>query len=437
MHLRRSLIQRDEDVLWHPFSHHSLEPARMAIKRGEGTWLVTEDGRHLLDAVSSWWVNLHGHSNRYIAEAIAEQANKLEHCIFAGFTHEPAIELSELVLEALPPNQKKIFFSDNGSTAVEVALKMAIQADLIRTKGESKRKTIIALEGGYHGDTFGAMSVSGRGAFTAPFFDYLFDVKHLPIPTVENCSQLCHALEAYCKDGSVLAFIYEPLVQGAGGMNMYRAEELNTLLSIAKRYGVICIADEVMTGFGRTEALFASSLLEIQPDIMCLSKGITGGFLPLGATSCTQEIYESFEHPDRQTFFFHGHSYAGNPLACAAGIASIKLLQSSHCTQQRASIMKSHQQAIESFRNAPGIGGVRSQGTIFALDIETAQATNYQNPLRDRLYSFFLERGLLIRPLGNVLYLMPPYCITPNELTLCYDALLDAGRHFSSDNSTY
>ncbi len=426
----RSLIDRDKDVLWHPFSHHSLEPPRMAIRHGEGAWLVTEDGKQILDAVSSWWVNLHGHGNRYIAEAIAEQATRLEHCIFAGFTHEPAVTLSELVLEVLPSNQKKIFFSDNGSTAVEVGIKMAIQADVLRSGGVSRRKTVVALEGGYHGDTFGAMSVSGRGSFTAPFFDYLFDVKHISVPTPENLPEVCEHFEALCRDESVLAFIYEPLVQGAGGMNMYGAPELNRLLTIAKQHDVTLIADEVMTGFGRTGTLFASAQMETSPDIMCLSKGITGGFLPLGATTCTEDIYQAFENPDRQTFFFHGHSYAGNPLACAAGIASMQLLRGSTCTQQLEDIAQSHKEAVTSLQDAPGLEHTRSLGTIFAVDLQTNEATNYQNPLRDRLYSFFLDRGLLIRPLGNVLYVMPPYCTTRAELARCYDAIREAGSHF-------
>ncbi|MCB0328622.1 MAG: adenosylmethionine--8-amino-7-oxononanoate transaminase [Bdellovibrionales bacterium] len=427
-----SLIERDKAAVWHPFSHASLEGPPISVKRARGSWLIAEDGRHYLDAVSSWWVNTHGHCNPVIAEAIAKQLYQLEHCIFAGFTHEPAVELAELLLSILPENQEKIFFSDNGSTAVEVALKLAIQFNELRSNGdkEAKRRTLVRLSSSYHGDTVGAMSVSERDTFTAPFTDYLFEVAVIPTPTEDNISEVTSQFELLCSKSDTLAFIFEPLIQGAGGMVMYSAEHLDRLFEIAKQHNVVLIADEVMTGFGRTGTHFATLQTKHEPDILCLSKGITGGFLPLGATSCSGEIVEAFHTPDRGKFFYHGHSYTGNPLACAAGVASTKLLLEERCQERIAKIQELHTVAIKDFSSCPGLTRARVTGTVLAVDIDCGEDSYYLNPIRDKLYTFFLERGILLRPLGNVVYILPPYCFTDSELGSCYQAIAEAGREF-------
>lgn len=427
-----SLLERDRQSVWHPFSHASLEGPPIAIKRAEGSWLISEEGKYYLDAISSWWVNTHGHCNPKIAEAISRQAHTLEHCIFAGFTHEPAVRLAEMVLKLTPSNQERLFFSDNGSTAVEVAIKMAIQWDEFRNEGkdQKKRKRIVHLKSSYHGDTFGAMAVSERDTFTAPFEEYLFEVASIPTPTEKNIGEVSEQFRALCADGNTLAFIFEPFIQGAGGMVMYRPEELSKLFAIANEHDVLTIADEVMTGFGRTGTAFATLQTETPPDLICMSKGITGGFLPLGVTSCSGRVFEAFNGPDRRKFFFHGHSYTGNPLACAAGIASTEILISEECQQRIARIEELHRVALERFESAPGLINARVTGTVLAVDIDNPEETHYLNPLRDQLYQFFLAKGILLRPLGNVLYVLPPYCIEDSELESCYDAILEAGLKF-------
>ncbi|MCI5066682.1 adenosylmethionine--8-amino-7-oxononanoate transaminase [bacterium] len=437
---RETLSRRDQAVIWHPFTHTSLEGPPQGIVRAKGSWLIGEDGRQYLDAVSSWWVNLHGHCEPRIAAALAEQAHTLEHCIFAGFTHEPAVRLAELLLSLTPENQERVFFSDNGSTAVEVALKMAIQWESLqktRPAPAEKRRTILRFTSSYHGDTFGAMSVSERDTFTAPFEDYLFEVRAVPAPTAENRETVFSQFDELCAREAPLAFLFEPLVQGAGGMLMHDAEALNTLLAIARERGVLRIADEVMTGFGRTGSHFATLQTEEDPDILCLSKGLTAGFLPLGATTCSREIYEAFDQPDRGKFFFHGHSYAGNPLACAVGVASAELLVTDQCQRQIQEISRAHERAATHLRSVPGLKNVRHTGTILAVDIDNGQDAYYLNTIRDTLYEFFLSRGLLLRPLGSTAYIIPPYCTTQGELELCYSAFEDAGRKFGCGSNIY
>src|SRR5579871_1284861 len=310
-----TLSESDKKNIWHPFTPLADGFESLVVDSAQGVFLHLHDGRKIIDAVSSWWVNIHGHSNPVIAEAIAIQAKKMEHVIFAGFTHEPAITIAEKLLTILPKNQSKIFFSDNGSTAVEVALKMAIQ--YWHNLGIEKNK-IIAIDGAYHGDTFGAMSVGERGAFTSPFNPYLFDVDFIDFPNAENSQDIITAFRQKVIGGDVAAFVYEPLVQGAAGMRMYSETVLNQLMAIAKRYDVICIADEVFTGFGRTGKYFASDYLDTPPDIIAVSKGITGGFMPLGVTACSEKIVSAFRSADASKTFFHGHSYTANPIACAA-----------------------------------------------------------------------------------------------------------------------
>ncbi len=417
-----NLTSRDQQVIWHPYTQMQLNDPPIAIIKGEGVYLFDEAGKKYIDAGSSWWVNIHGHAHPFIAKKVAEQLNTLEHVIFAGFTHQPAIELAENLLSILPSNQSKIFYSDNGSTAVEVAIKMAIQ--YWDNKGTRKGK-IMAFEHSYHGDTFGAMSISGRSAFTKPFEELLFDVVHIPLPVagqekevIQTCIRL---IEEYKND--VAAFIFEPLVLGAGGMLMYDAAVLNSLLRIYKENSILTIADEVMTGFGRTGKYFACDYLELQPDMICLSKGITGGTMALGVTACTADIFNAFLSSERAKTFFHGHSYTANPVACAAALASFELLIKDECLQNIRRIENMHLSFIGKNRDNTFMKNLRCRGTILATDFITQEKTSYFNPLRDRLYSFFLKRGIILRPLGNTIYVMPPYCISNRDLEYIYDSL--------------
>ncbi|MBS1668114.1 MAG: adenosylmethionine--8-amino-7-oxononanoate transaminase [Bacteroidetes bacterium] len=417
-----SLLERDAVVIWHPYTQMKTAGLPVPIVKGQGLYLTDENGKQYMDAISSWWVNIHGHAHPYIAQKVAEQLNTLEHVIFSGFTHEPAIELAERLLKCLPPNQSKIFYSDNGSTAVEVALKMAIQ--FWYNQGKKKQK-IIALEHSYHGDTFGAMSVSARSAFTNPFYPFLFEVIHIPFPHKNKEFKAVDALKEIMKNGKdeIAAFIFEPLVLGAGGMLMYEEDTLNELLGICNENEVLTIADEVMTGFGRTGKMFASEYLAHQPDILCLSKGLTGGTMALGVTSCTQKIYGAFLSDDKGKTFFHGHSFTANPVACAASLASLDLLLDEICQKNIHMITNAQQGFADELQKLPNAENVRNKGSLLAFDFKTHEQTSYFNSVRDQLYQYFLDRGIIIRPLGNTIYLMPPYCIQPSELNRIYDAI--------------
>ncbi len=418
-----SFEESDRKNIWHPFTPlvNGIEP--LFVESAEGVYLQLRDGRKIIDAVSSWWVNIHGHNNLAVANAIGEQAKKLEHVIFAGFTHEPAIRLAENLLSILPTNQSKVFFSDNGSTAVEVALKMAIQ--YWHNQGIHHKTKIVALEGAYHGDTFGSMSVGERGPFTDAFSKYLFDVEFIDFPTDENKNQLFIHAETLFRQKDIGAFIFEPLVQAAAGMRMYAPEILDKLISLAQQHEVICIADEVFTGFGRTGKLFASDYLKNQPDVIAISKGITGGFLPLGVTSCSEKIVEAFRSLDATKTFFHGHSYTANPIACAAANASFELLMKEGCQQSIQRINKSHNLFISKIEMHESVRNARCMGTILALELKTREGTSYFNETRKKIYPFFLERNILLRPLGNVIYIVPPYVITTDELNAIYQAIED------------
>lgn len=414
-----SLAERDAKVVWHPFTQHQTAPFSIPILRGEGAYLYDDTGIRYIDAISSWWVNLHGHSHPYIAQKVTEQFAKLEQVIFAGFTHEPAVRLAERLLEILPKNQVKIFYSDNGSTAVEVALKMAIQ--FFHNQGFAKKTKVIALENGYHGDTFGTMAVGAKSAFNAPFEGFLYETIYLPVPTKGHEEHSLETMKNLMQNADEIAcFIFEPLIQGAGGMVMYESESLEKLLKLAKENGVITIADEIMTGFGRTGKLFASDFIETKPDILCLSKGLTGGTMALGVTSCTQKIYEAFLSEDRKKTLFHSHSFTANPLACTAGLASLDLLLTDDTRNKVLKISELHQKfKSKNTHNS----NIRIKGTILAIEIQTAEGTSYFNNIRDVAYQFFIEKGILIRPLGNVIYLLPPYCISEEDLTYIYGCI--------------
>ena len=413
-----NLSERDHQLIWHPFTQQQTAKPNIAITHGKGALLYDENGNEYIDAVSSWWTNLFGHANSQIAAAIKKQVDTLEHVIFAGFTHEPAINLAEKLIQLLPKNQSKVFFSDNGSTCVEVALKMAIQ---YWHNQSIEKTTIIAFKNAYHGDTFGAMSVGARGVFNQPFESYMFDVTFLDLPTDDNFEQVLADFQQLIETKKVAAFIFEPLIQGSAGMLMYKAEYLDKLIETAQQNHVICIADEVMTGFGRTGKTFASDYLNHKPDIFCLSKGITGGFLPLGITTCTQKIYDAFLSEDKLKTFFHGHSYTGNPIVCAAANASLELLQTSEFQLQNLVEWQTELSAY--LKSNPKIENLRQTGTIVAFDVKTDANSNYFNNLRDVLYDNFIKRGILLRPLGNTVYILPPYVITNEQLKKVYEVI--------------
>jgi len=407
--------------IWHPFTQMKTAAPPVQISRAKDCTLYAADGTQYVDAIASWWVNIHGHCNEYIAGKIAAQALTLEHVIFAGFTHTPAIDLAKTLISILPNHFAKVFFSDDGSTCVEVALKMAIQ--YWHNQGINHKTKIIAFENAYHGDTFGAMSVAERNAFNAAFNNYLFEVIHIPIPTENNIEALKLQLAALAAKENVAAFIFEPLVQGAAGMLMYEPAHLDELLLIAKEKNILCIADEVMTGFGRTGKNFAIEYLQQQPDIICLSKGITGGFMPLGVTLCTQQIFDVFYADETAKTFFHGHSYTANPLACAAANASMELLIADKCQQQIQHISTRHTAFAQSIQNHIFIKEIRQRGTILAIELNTAENSSYFNSIQTVAYQYFMNNGVFLRPLGNIIYVMPPYCITDAELDKVYEVI--------------
>jgi adenosylmethionine-8-amino-7-oxononanoate aminotransferase len=416
--MEQSLSERDKSIIWHPYTQMKTAADPIAIVKGEGAYLIDENGNKYLDAISSWWVNLHGHSHPYIAQKVSEQANTLEHAIFAGFTHKPAIELAEALLTILPKNQSKIFYSDNGSTAVEVALKMCLQ---YWSNAGAPRNKVIAFNNSYHGDTFGAMAVSARSAFTKPFESLLFDVIYIDTPNAANIGDLKSQISNLKSQAS--SFIYEPLVQGSAGMLMYEAKYLDELLLCCRENDIFLIADEVMTGFGRTGKIFASEYLITQPDVICLSKGLTGGTMALGVTSCTTNIFDAFLSDDKLKTFFHGHSFTANPLACAAALASFDLLMRNETMEAIGRIKDNHTQFAEKIRHHKKLRSIRHTGTILALEWETEGNSSYFSSLRDSLYNFFLGEGIILRPLGNIIYILPPYCITDQQLGYVYSKI--------------
>ncbi|HSP67364.1 MAG TPA: adenosylmethionine--8-amino-7-oxononanoate transaminase [Bryobacteraceae bacterium] len=403
-----NLTDRDRAVLWHPYTQALTAPAPIPIERAEGVWLYTEDGRRILDGISSWWVNIHGHSHPKLNAALATQAGELEHVLFAGCTHRPAVELAERLLEILPAGLARVFYSDNGSTAVEVALKLAIQ--YWRNRGEPQRKTIVTLDNAYHGDTVGAMSASEDSVFTRAFSNLLF-----PVERVSGLEEMERCLEAH----SAAAVLIEPMLQGAGGMIVWPAEFVAGVRRLCDRYGALMIADEVLTGFGRTGTMFACEHAAITPDIICLSKGLTAGYLPLGVTATTPAVYEAFLSDDRSKTFFHGHSYTANPLACAVGLASLDLFRDEAVLTK---VTRLEQQLRAGFEPLRSLGDVRVIGGVAAIELASSKP-GYLDQIGPRLAAAFLDRGLLLRPLGNVVYFMPPYCISESETAWALDQI--------------
>ena len=413
------ILNNDSQYVWHPFTHLKNNNQNIEIVKGEGVYYIDLEGNKLLDAISSWWVNLHGHCNPYISKKVSEQLNQLEHAIFSSFTHAPAVQLAKRLIEHLPANQSKIFFSDNGSTSVEVALKMTLQ--YWHNQGIKKKK-FIALENAYHGDTFGGMSVGARNVFNNAFENLLFEVIHIPIPHQENIEHIKETmLQWFLHHDDIAGFIYEPLVQGAAGMVIHDAKHLDELIFICKENNIITIADEVMTGFGRTGKFFANDYLTYKADIICLSKGLTGGYMPLGVTSCAQFIYDAFLSDDKTKTFFHGHSYTANPTACSAALASLDLMEKNHTWQHIELISNCHKAFVVKNINHPKLIDISSLGTILRIELKTSEQTNYLNIASEKISNFFIERKIIVRPLGNILYFIPPYCITNEELNNLYD----------------
>jgi adenosylmethionine-8-amino-7-oxononanoate aminotransferase len=446
-----SLTERDRKVIWHPYTQHKNLLPPIPVVKGKGTLLFDDQGRSYIDAISSWWVNIHGHGHPYIAERIYKQAGLLEHVIFTGFTHEPAVELAERLLPLLPGDFSRVFYSDNGSTAVEVAIKMAIQywrnmgagpgghgaagneeREAAAAGAGPARTKILAFRQAYHGDTFGAMSVSERSVFTAPFSDYLFEVVFIDTPTKENIYDL---LSLVRKQGSGIAcFIYEPLLQGAGGMFMYDARLLDELLAEVAGQGIICIADEVLTGFGRTGKLFAGEYLRHKADMICLSKGLTGGTMALGVTAATERLFEAFLSDDKRKTLFHGHSFTANPIACSASLASLDLLLDEECLQRIRQITHRHQLFLDVIRPYSIVKNARSIGTILAFEINLGD-DGYINAVSAAITKEAMAHGIYLRPLGNTVYLMPPYCITEKEMDQMYDFLVHCLMRYTASAS--
>lgn len=413
---RFDVAAADRAHVWHPYTQHATAGDPIVVSRALGAYLFDINEHEIFDAISSWWVTLHGHGHPEIARAITEQAARLEHVIFAGFTHEPAARLATELVRIAPSGLSRVFFSDDGSTAVEVAVKMALQ--YWRNGGEARR-TIVALEHAYHGDTFGAMSASARGVFTAAFDAHLFDVARLGDPATADVSTQLGTLLA-AREREVAAVIVEPLLLGAGGMRVWPAEQLRAIRAITAAAGIPLIADEVLTGFGRTGPLFACEHAGISPDLLCVSKGLTGGFLPLGATLANERMFERFHSSDATKTLFHGHSYTANPLACAAALASIALLDDA-CAERRRSIEHSHREFAASLAGNPRVQSPRVFGTMLAFGV--AGDTGYLSDIAPRVRAFALARGVLLRPLGNTVYVLPPYCSTREDLWRAYSVI--------------
>jgi adenosylmethionine-8-amino-7-oxononanoate aminotransferase len=421
--------------IWHPFTRAGIDPAPLLIARGEGAWLITQDGRRILDGISSWWVNLHGHAHPRIAEAVSAQARELEHVLLAGFSHQPAERLAEGLRRVAPAQLEHIFFSDNGSTAVEVALKMSLQ--YWRNVGHAEKCEIVALEHGYHGDTAGAMSVSDDSPFTDAFAPMRFSVHRAHSAYCYRCPvglkrESCHiecadSLEKILRErgDKIAAVIVEPLLQGAAGMIVHPVEFLQRVRALATKYDVLLIADEVLTGFGRCGTMFACDLAGVSPDLMCLSKGLTGGFLPMGATLTTSKIHNAFGGVDSAHTFWHGHSYTGNPLACAAAVVNLEIFSTEPVFERIAAITAIHEERLPHLAKISAVGDTRQIGTVAAIELR-ADDTGYLSALRPKLYKFFLEKNVLLRPLGNVIYVLPPYCIERDDLHRIYDVIEEA-----------
>jgi len=414
----KNLSERDKKYIWHPLTQHKTHSQMLGIVKAQGALLFDEDGKEYIDGIASWYTCMYGHCNPIIIEKVHQQMQQLDQVVFSGFTHEPAVKLSEELMKILPNNQDKIFFSDNGSTSTEIGIKMALQYHFNKGK---KRNRLLAFENAFHGDTFGAMSASGLSVYNGPFEDFFIDVERIPVPTKENIEDILEKLEALLKKNTIAGFIYEPLVQGAAGMLMYDGDGLSRILKLVKTYGVITIVDEVMTGFGKTGTYFASDQITEKPDVICMSKSLTGGLVPMAITSCTQGIYDAFYSDKISKGLFHAHTYSANPLACTAALASIALLQSGEMQANIKRVIASHKQFNEEIKAHPKVARTRQTGVIYALDLNI-EMERYGN-VRDKLFKHFMDDGVFLRPLGNTIYILAPFVITAEQLQKVYNSI--------------
>lgn len=405
--------------VWHPFTQHAIAPNAIEISSADGARLYTTDGESIIDAISSWWVVTHGHCHPRIMTAIRDQAECLDQVIFAGFTHEPAELLARELVSLAPENLAHVFYSDSGSTAVEVALKMALGH--FHNRGE-KRIRILALEHAYHGDTVGTMAAGARGVFNAAYQPLLYDVTRVPFPSAGKEQATFDAIETACRAGDVAALIAEPLILGAGGMLVYSAAALAEMARITRHHGALFIADEVMTGWGRTGTLFACEQAAVSPDLLCTAKGLTGGAMPLAATLATAEIFASHYSEDRNKTFFHSSSYTANPIACAAAVANVEIWRTEPVLKRIADLAQMQHQRLATVGTDNAFTNARRLGTITALDIAVPDG-GYLAGIGPKLQREFLANGVLLRPLGNTVYVMPPYCISADDLDQVYSAI--------------
>ncbi|EPY49588.1 aminotransferase class-III [Schizosaccharomyces cryophilus OY26] len=412
-----NLVEKDLEYIWHPYTQHKTAKPPIVIVKGKGALLWDENGKEYIDAIASWWVNPFGHSNKYIADQIYKQLTSLEHVLLGGFTHPPAITLAERLLSILPRNQSKVFFSDNGSTSVEVAIKAALQ--FFYNKNE-KRTTIVAFEDAFHGDTFAAMAASGISFYTLAFQGMFIDVVRVPVPVPGKEEESYEALEKILTEHKCAAFIFEVLIQGAGGMKMYEPECLDRLIEICQKHQVLTIADEVMTGFGRTGKLFGCDYLKNQPDVLCLSKALTAGTIPMAITTFSQNVFDGFYSDDINKALFHGHTFTGNPTGCAAAMASLDLLLSEEMQNNISRIHRSHLEFQKRLQSHPRVHTIRVRGVILALEVSSQRQESYYGNLRNNLYDYFLKNGVMLRPIGNIVYILPPYIITQEQLDIVY-----------------
>lgn len=427
-----SLVARDRACIWHPFTQMKTAPDPLPIVGGDGAYLITEDGRRVLDGISSWWVNVHGHCNPKVSQALAQQAQRLEHVMFAGCTHPPAVELAERLLAKLPKSLNKVFFSDNGSTAVEVALKMAYQ--YWTNRGERQRRTFLALKHAYHGDTVGAMSASHDSLFTASYAPLLFHVERVAVPQdylasldPANDGSASAALTEFedllrSRGDEIAAVIVEPMLQAAGGMLVWKPQMLRAVRELCDRYGLLLIADEVMTGFGRTGKMFACEHGPVEPDLMCLSKGLTAGYLPLSVTAASDAVYEAFLSDDRSKTFFHGHSFTANPLGCAVALAGLDIFENEGVLGRVDGISSKMRSRLQALVGRKYTKDARQIGGVGILELETG-GKGYLADIGPRMAALFLERNLLLRPQGGIVYFMPPYVVTDKEIDWVFDQI--------------
>ena len=411
--------------IWHPFTQHALIPNMTEVERAEGAYVYTPQGKRIIDAISSWWVVTHGHCHPRLVEAAREQAGKLDQVIFAGHTHEPAEKLADELVRLAPDGLNKVFYSDSGSTSVEVALKMAL--GYWHHIGEAQRQRVVVMEHGYHGDTIGTMSVGERGVYNQAYTPLLFDVDTIPFPEAGREHETTAALERIVSEhpDQVAALIVEPLVLGAGGMLMYDADVLKDLKAICERHDVVFIADEVMTGWGRTGRQWACDHAGIAPDILCTSKGLTGGLMPLAATLCQDRFFDAHYSEDRAKMFFHSSSYTANPIACAVAFENTAIWRDEPVQQRIDAVAQMHREHLGKLADHPRISATRQCGTIAVMDIQVSDE-GYLSNVAPRLYDHFQQQGFLLRPLGNTVYILPPYCVSPEDMSEIYDVISNA-----------